>query len=568
MTSTAEKIRALEAAGSDFEWYPTTDEIINAMQQDILALFRKDIIGTWQDHDNFYSNGYERNSYHIKTFLDVGAGDGRVFNSFKAMKNLSIDDIYGIELAQPFAEDLIQKDDVFLIGRDFFRTSLIDKYYSVIFSNPPYSKYMEWVVRLLQEANFVLMYLVIPVRWEDNQEIMLHLKRYNVETVGEYDFIHGDRPARAHVNLVRIMSRRLNTDNEDRYGRKLVDEDDSFDRWIQENIGSFESNEAETDEQERHLKIKQGTIADMVENYEYEMKSLLDAFKALSKLPSRIFKDLGMNKEKITKQIKENTTKLKNTYWQFAFEKLDAIKRRLTKNTRHQMLSRMQEFSTLDFNEDNIYSIILWVIKKFNKYTAQQILEVFDALTSPECIKAYKSNVHWLKDDWRYAKWDNGKGKPDKYILDYRIVTHCYVGPYDYDRDTIIDDLRVVFESLGYPVPEWERADYSKDGRLQEFTTRFMGPGSDYTEKQETAFTARHYKNNNLHLKINEKIMLRFNVEVARLRHWINGPKDIVSEYDVSEEEAIKMWKEPSLIRIGQSDILQLGFTPSDKMSA
>jgi len=566
MTSTAEKIRALEAAGADFEWYPTTDEIINAMQQDILSLFKKGKIDTWQDRNNFYSNGQRPDlHYYIRSFLDVGAGDGRIFNSFKMLNNLSIDDTYGIELAQPFVEDLIQRDDVFLVGHDFFRTTLIDKHYAVIFSNPPYSRYMPWVVKLLQEANFILMYLVVPVRWEDNQEITIHLNRYDVETLGEYDFTHGDRPARARVNLVRVMSRSLRA--ESRYDRDYNNEDESFDRWIYEHIGSFEGKETETEEEERHLKIKQGTIADMVENYEYEMNSLIDAFKALSKLPVRIFDDLGMDKDKITRQIKSNVKKLKNTYWQFAFEKLDAIRRRLTEKTRRDMLSRMAEFTTLDFNEDNIYSIVLWVIKNFNKYTAQQILDVFDALTSQDYIRAYKSNVHWLKDDWRYAQWNGGKGKPEKYVLDYRIITHCYCRQYG-EHDSILDDLRVVFESLGYPIPEWERVDYSQDGSLQEFTTRYMGSGRDYTEKTEVAFTARLYKNSNLHLKINEKIMLRFNVEVARLRHWINGPQDIVSEYDVPEEEAVKMWKEPGLIRIGQSDILQLGFTPDKRESA
>jgi len=496
MTSTVEKIRALEAAGADFEWYPTTDEIINAMQQDILSLFRKEKIGTWRD-DGFYSNGYE----------------------------------------------------------------------SVIFSNPPYSKYMPWVVRLLQEANFILMYLVVPVRWEDSKEIMIHLNRYDVETLGEYDFTHGDRPARARVNLIRITSRVLRKEDDDRYSKYSSDGDDSFDRWIYEHIGKFEGNEAEAEEEARHLKIKQGTISDMVENYDYEMTSLLDAFKALSKLPSRIFDDLGMDKEKITKQIKSNVEKLKNTHWQFAFERLDAIRRRLTKKTRREMMSRMAEFKTLDFNEDNIYSIVLWVIKNFNKYTAQQLLDVFDGLTSKEYIKAYKSNVHWLKDDWRYAQWDGGKGKPDKYVLDYRIVTHCYCPKWG-DGDFVIDDLKVVFESLGYPIRECDQADYSQDGKLQEFTTGYMGQGRDYTGPNEVAFTARLYKNQNLHLKINEKIMLRFNVEVARLRHWINGPQDIEREYDVPHEEAIKMWKEPGLIMIGQSDILQLGFTPGGEENA
>jgi hypothetical protein len=574
MMTTAEKIRALQTVQEDFEWYPTTDEIISAMKNDLRQLFKKEIIGSYRSHDREYfdANGDNSTGY-IESFLDVGAGDGRVFHQFQGHAYLYIKNAYGIEIAQPFAEDLIQRDDVFLIGRDFFRTSLMDKHYSVIFSNPPYSKYVPWVIRLLQEANFAIMYLVIPVRWELNKEITRHMERYQAETLGEYDFSDGDRPARARVNLIRLMKPKRRDIDSDRYcdDEDTDDEDtddDSFDRWIYEHIGSFEKVETPKDEEDRYLKISRGTIGDMVESYEYEMASLLEAFKALAKLPGRIIDDLGMNKEKIIKQIKSNITKLKNTYWQLTFEKLDAIRSRLTKNTRQEMLSRMSEFQTLDFNEDNVYSIVLWVIKNFNKYTAQQILEVFDSLTSQDYIRAYKSNVHWTKDNWRYTK---GEGKPDKYILDYRIVTHCYCdrfGSRVYSNDSIIEDLKVICGSLGYPVPEWERVDYSQDGSLQEFTTRFSGPGRDYTEKNEIAFTARLYKNQNAHLKINERIMLKFNVEVARLRNWINGPDDIVREYEVSEEEATKLWKEPSLVKIGHSEILQLGFSPAEKMSA
>jgi len=550
--STSAKIRTLQSAGEDFEWYPTTEEISIAMKNDLRSLFKKEIIGSWRGREYFSVNDRdEEKVFIIKSFLDVGAGDGRIFHKFKNTKDIRIEDSYGIEIAQPFAEDLIQKDDVFLIGRDFFRTSLIDKHFSVIFSNPPYSIYMPWVVRLLQEANFRVMYLVIPTRWEHNQEITLHMKRYDVKTLGEYDFLEGDRPARAKVNLIRLMKphRKINGEYYETEG------DDSFDRWIKSHIGNFEEPEYEKEEDRKDLKLKNGTIADMVENYDYEMNSLLEAFKALANLPARIVSDLGMSKDKIIKQIKENIKTLKSKHWYCAFEKLSAINSRLTKNTRQEMLSRMAEFKTLDFNEDNIYSIILWVIKNFNKYTNQQILEIFDKLTEPGYIKAYKSNSHWHKDDWRYTKWGE-KGKPGKYILDYRLVTHCYVPRYG-EADSIITDLMVVCGSLGFPMKAWH-VDYSKDGRLQEFL--------NYNE--ETAFTARLYKNGNLHLKINEKIMLRFNIEVARLRHWINGPEDIEMEYEVPHEEAIRLWKEPGLVKIGQSEILQLGFNSGKKDDA
>ena len=39
-------------------------------------------------------------------------------------------------------------------------------------------------------------------------------------------------------------------------------------------------------------------------------------------------------------------------------------------------------------------------------------------------------------------------------------------------------------------------------------------------------------------------------------------------EYDVPEEEAVMLWKNPGLLKIGRSDILQLGFTHDVSKSA
>jgi hypothetical protein len=55
--------------------------------------------------------------------------------------------------------------------------------------------------------------------------------------------------------------------------------------------------------------------------------------------------------------------------------------------------------------------------------------------------------------------------------------------------------------------------------------------------------------------------MLKFNIEVARLRHWINNYQDIATECDVSPVEAYKLWNSPSIKTIGQSDIKLLGFS-------
>jgi hypothetical protein len=147
MSETSKKVKTLVAQNEDFEWYPTTDEILQKMNDDLHHLFAKENLGDGSGHNrrgklfSSFSN-YNREtkkdeySYTVYSFLDVGAGDGRVFDSLQGNNNdIEINRRYGIEIAKAQADDLINRN-VFIIGRDFFKTSLLDKEYSVIFSNP------------------------------------------------------------------------------------------------------------------------------------------------------------------------------------------------------------------------------------------------------------------------------------------------------------------------------------------------------------------------------------------------------------------------------------------------
>lgn len=508
-------------------------------------------------NSEYYDSKTERhyNRVSIDSLLDVGAGDGRVFCAIKDIdeNNLfAIAESYGIEKARAQSDDLIRRG-VFIIGRDFFQTTLIDKKYSVIFSNPPYSIYEEWTLRLLRESSFGLMYLVLPVRWEGNKEILRELKRFDYKNIGEYDFIHGDRAARARVNLIRINNKIVKGE-----GYKEYIEPDPFTRWIEENIGKFdcmpETEIYKYEEEERFLKVKKdSTIDDLVDDYAAEMNSLITGFKSVVHLPENVVKAIGLNKESFLKIIKDNIQTLKTRYWRLAFEKLEAITDRLTYDMRYNLIGKMDKFNTLDFNAGNIRSIVIWIIEHYNKYTKKQTIDLFNKLTEPDYIKAYKSNTHWDKDTWRYsAKYPDGR--PEKYILDYRFVARARHGCYGYNKKlSIVNDLIVVLRSLGADIPSGVCVDANENQKLQGVIFY-----DHKKNKHETAFECRFYQNGNVHLKVNKELMTKFNVEVARILGWVRSPKDIQDEFEMSEEEAVNYWQTPALKMIGTGDIKML----------
>ena len=552
--STAQKIRTLQAANEDYEFYPTTTEIMEAMKDDIWKYLRSHERGYHDrrrqglDIHSHYDKRKERQNLFIETLLDIGAGDGRVLNFFGADKK------YGIEIARAQANDLICKG-VFLIGRNFYDTTLIDQYYSLVFSNPPFSDFERWVCKILYECNFCLLYLVMPVRWKDNKIIAKEMERYEATVVDEFDFSEADRAARGKVHLVRVNATWIK--GKTRSETYQDDLEDTFERWVREHIGDFKRNPERNYQEERDnaLALRLAPIDQLVSNYEAERESLGAAFKTIGKLDNEIILLMGLDKKSMLEIIRKSIESLKSKYWRAAFDKLEPVQKRMIQKTKDRIFSNIEEFKTLDFNADNIYSIIIWIINNSNIGILDQIGEVFDILTTKEFITEYKSNRHWAKSDWRHTQNDWKYEKLParwKLGLDYRIV----VGTYAYDRwdrknrRTIVDDFIVVCGNLGFPIAEWDKPDYELHQTEQKF----------HTTDGELAFTMRYYTGNqNVHLKINKRLLMKFNIEVAKIRKWMSDPDDVVEEFDVPKDEAVRLWNS-GLALLGNSDVKMLEF--------
>lgn len=540
------KLALLQQYEEDYEWYPTTDEIIEAAKKDLLdygiqhkhTLRRSEI----RPHYQYVNEGRQKEySLDIETMLDVGAGDGRVLQAFDAQKK------YGIEIARAQADDLIKKG-IFLIGRDFRNVDLMLTKYGVIFCNPPYSAYENWVHTIITTANFEVLYLVIPTRWENTELKKTISQYYEYIVIGEYDFTHAEREARARVHLIRVNAKWIKTINRDGNRSDMDCQEtiaDSFSRWVTEHIADFSEvkEEAYQEQEARELILKQTPIEQLLDDYEVEKQNLFEAFKIIGHLPCDVIKMMGQDKNSMLEILRKSISGLKLKYWKAAFSQLDPVKTRMTRKMREHIFDRIREFGSLDFNTENVYSIIIWIINNTNAGIVEQIEDVFDRLTEPDYMKAYKSNTHWIKDDWRYAD-----GKPEKYQigLDYRIITHCFEIQYQYSHNpTVVDDFIVICNNLGFKIKDCCIPNYNLHSTKQEF----------YTEDGTLAFTMRFYVGNkNAHLKINKHILLKFNIEVAKIRKWIRSADDIQEEFELSEQEAAQFWKS-GLQLIGNNDI-------------
>ncbi|KKN55655.1 hypothetical protein LCGC14_0579570 [marine sediment metagenome] len=190
-----------------------------------------------------------------------------------------------------------------------------------------------------------------------------------------------------------------------------------------------------------------------------------------------------------------------------------------------------QEWLRADFNVENVYAVVLWVIKNANKYINEQLIEMFKDLSEPECVKNYKSNLKtWEKNGWRYQK------NHTKYTLEYRIITQKYTAikkkdswGYEYTNNLsknchiFINDVLTIANNLGF-VTQGTSFD-----RYWESNNKVMF----YTAGGKELVEVKAFMNGNLHFKFNQEFIKALNVEASRLLGWIRSPQEAVNEMEL-----------------------------------
>ena len=523
MTATECLVEQVKADGEDFEWYPTTAGMVGAV---------------WQ-----HMKG--RHSGDAVSLLDVGAGDGRLFT---ICDELSGREEYGMKLGGKFAIEkaraLIKAmpADVCMVGTDFETDTLIDKSVNVVFSNPPYSCFERWAVKVITEANAGDAYLILPERWAVNGGIKAALERRKAQARVIYsdDFLTADRAARARVDVIHVRLR-------SGYNGGATDSDvDPFGLWFNEHFRSeIEGLEDRSTERSKPIDERMGELVQgrnqvevMAELYRADLDHLLSNYKAVGQLDPVILKELGVTVGAVCEGLESKIKGLKHVYWRELFEKMKSITKRLTKGSRETMLERLNAHTQVDFTIDNVYAVVMWALKNANRYIDTQLLDLYMRMSSEENIRNYKSNAHFVKDTWRSSRGEFFEDH-HHYALEYRLVLENYkaildsknewCSSWDYkgnlhtDAHDYLGDIFVVARNLGFDVMndsltrEWE------SNETQEFLY--------WTEDGPELFAeVRAFKNGNIHIKACRGFVRALNIEAARLNGWVKSAAEAAAQ--------------------------------------
>jgi len=523
---------AIKASDQDFEWYPTTDEMISVVARKI--------------------------PMNAESIMDIGAGDGRVLMALA--KKCEDAELYGIEKSLGLVQ--VQDKRIIPVGTEMYEQNLSALPVQYIFCNPPYSDYEEWTRKIISEGYARKAYLVIPQRWSESNLIAdaLHSREATANVIYSGDFSAGDRQSRAKIDIVEIVYK---SDNSYRRDWKSCVAD-PFDQWFDQNIDMFDKVKEKRDPDESKnfaeriaLKLRGTDIEEMVESYQEHYNKLEKNYRAIFQLDGELLLEVGVNKDTVRQGLKKKLRGLKVTYWGILFDRLDSITSRLTTKSRKQLLDKLVANNTIDFTVKNALAIGLWAINNVNEYLDDQLVELFKELATFEGASNYKSNQKtWVKHYWRYNADDHSHFK-----LDYRIVTSKWKAMYDggysqyeYPGDLhsnchdMIADMTAVFSNLGFKVfdlhsksREWKR------GKWQNFTD-ISG---------ETVFQVKGFLNGNLHIRVMPSAMQALNIKAAQLLKWVGSIEEIVEEMDIDKPTAEKYFNWNQYITVNNLPLLQ-----------
>ena len=171
-------VKTLKEKNQDFEFYPTTDEMIKTIIED----------------SSFIKIGRS----HSISILDIGAGNGKVLSKFSSIEyhypfnkttNIRNNDVYAIEKSTVLIEQM--PTNISIVGTDFYDCNLSYFEMDCIFCNPPYSEYEEWTTKIISEATASLIFLIVPNRWSSNEKIKNVLAQNSYEAKVIYNWSYG-----------------------------------------------------------------------------------------------------------------------------------------------------------------------------------------------------------------------------------------------------------------------------------------------------------------------------------------------------------------------------------------
>lgn len=548
--TTLKVVRDLKEKDEDFEWYPTTERMVKACC-------------------SHFSARYARRYESAEAILDCGAGDGRVLmwilehlRESRSLKGSGGTKLLAIEKSPALAA--LQPKRVMIVGSDFETQTLYDKEACITFCNPPYSQFEAWAVKVLRETPSKVVYMVLPSRWSESDQIKAAMERRKIkhDVIQSDTFRDAHRQARAEVEVIGFVIPRA--------------DETPFGLFIRESYPELDQAEHQA---KTHQNLQAKRRNDIVESggdfatalakaYRAELDEMQRNYNQVRELDPTLLKELQVSCESIAQTIWDKMRALKTTYWKTLIDNIKRATRALTAKRREDMLRELQTHTAIDFTLPNIGLVLDWISRNAYQHTTDQTVELWEDMLSKANCRHYKSNQKIFGDDdkkeqahtqrWRFVN-EYEAGKHTRIKLDYRLVIEnkggihegswsAYRNPNNLSETAhiFLGDIVTVASTLGFGskhstknLGEWGSGD----------------PKEFSTTAGELIMRAKAFKNGNLHIQLGKGFCIALNTEVGRLKGWLLDEADAAENID---ETAAAHWGKLNRLALQGPDLMKL----------
>ncbi|MBK1884789.1 DUF4942 domain-containing protein [Luteolibacter pohnpeiensis] len=206
----------------------------------------------------------------------------------------------------------------------------------------------------------------------------------------------------------------------------------------------------------------------------------------------------------------------------------------------------MQSRTGIEFNRDNAYAVVMWVVKNANAYFDAQLIETYETMVDLANVENYVSNKRVFQwNRFRYDTAQDERGTHFRLKVGHRMVLE-YLGGLEggYSESSrgiskraadFVCDLIVCARNLGFEVLDQGPVEHEwKDSTAR--TIRFKTAAG----KVESLLRVRAFFNRNVHLQCHPELIHAFNVQHGKLKGWLRNDAEAAAELEIPQETAAK----------------------------